>query len=183
MIEVRSQRRHRGAILGLLVLVAALVTFFVFAHSHGRHASARRSPVPAGTTGPHSLGTKRVCPSPVPGALPAGIVARDRILVPYSDKVLGVDQKWADAPGHRFVEVLSGGYIDDITEPYDGLHPTASATLHGARITVLTTNFLNRRVYLGYWVYPGVAVPCDIHALVTEGLPRHDFDAMLGSLR
>ena len=115
--------------------------------------------------------------------MPVGIAAQDRQLVPFSATVVGVTATWADASAARSIEVLNGGYVDDITEPYDGLVPAQGGTVKGATATVLTTVFLKRRVYVGYWRDLTVAKPCDVHALTTLGLTGSEFYAVLRSLR
>lgn len=106
----------------------------------------------------------------------------DRNLVPYSEIVLGIDATWADQSAARSIEILDGGYVDDITEPYDSLLPASGTRVQGNPVTVLSAVFLKRTVYLGYWRQPGVARPCDVHAVVTLGLTRSQAYRVIGSL-
>lgn len=171
-------RRHLTvAIVGLVVLLAALAATRLTPRSR---TAPHARPVLAPTT--QRTANKTICPSLKPSSLPTGIAAKDRNLVPFSAAVLGVDQTWENSAAARSVEVVDGGYVDDITEPYDGLVPGPSITVDGVRSTVLTTVFLKRPVWLAYWRQPGVAVPCDVHAVVTLGLSRAEFSTVVGSL-
>ena len=187
MSAIRARRTRVGRGVGMLLVAVAVTATLLLAHGLARpHAAPSRQlpTVPAGSVGPTvSTAGKVICPAVQPGFLPDGITAHDRNLVPYSRTVLGVDATWSDASGARSVEVLDGGYVDDITEPYDNLAPARDITLSGTHVTVLTDLFLNRRVYLGYWRVPGVDRPCDVHALVTIGLPATQAYAVLHSLK
>jgi hypothetical protein len=171
--------RH-GAIAGagLLVLLAGLgLARLNSEHRTARHVSQAVAPTTQRTAG------KAVCPSLTLSALPPGITYRDRTLVPFSPSVLGVDAIWANSASTRSIEMLDGGYVDDITEPYDGLHPAAAVMVQGKSVTVLTTVFLKRQVFLGYWRQQEVAAPCNVHAIVTLGLSGGEFNAVVRSLR
>jgi hypothetical protein len=171
-------RRHLGvALVGLLVLLAALAATRLTSRSR---AAPHARPVLATTT--QRTANKTICASLKPAALPGGMAAKDRSLVPFSAAILGVDQIWESRDAARSIEVVDGGYVDDITEPYDGLTAAPSVALNGTRATVLTTIFLHRPVWLAYWRQAGVTTPCDVHAIVTLGLSAVEFNRVLRSL-
>lgn len=164
------------AAVGLLIAQTAVRT-----RQSERPAARFLQGVPRGLS--TTTSTKVFCRSYRPTDLPNGLTARDRNLVPYSHSVLGVDARWADAQARRSVQVLDGGYVDDITEPYDALAPAPSTTVHGSLTTVLTTIFLRRQIVLGYWREAKVQRPCDVHAVVMIGLTRPQAYRVLRSMR
>lgn len=181
--EVRTRLRRSAIVAGALLVVAGAL---LAARAQGEDQQPHRATAAAPAVAAHSATateSKSICTSLTPATLPHGVKARDRTLVPFSSTILGVDATWADDRAARSIEVLDGGYVDDITEPYDNLRPVAGTTVGGTAVTVLTTVFLRRPVYLGYWRQPGVARPCDVHAVVTIGLPRAAAYAVFASLR
>jgi len=114
--------------------------------------------------------------------MPPDLTSSNRELIPLSSTLLGVQSSFANPDGARTVQVISGGYVDDIAEAYDNLRPTRSAEVLGSRVTVLTTDFMNRQVWLGYWRQSGVARPCDVHAVISRGLGEAEFREVLAGL-
>lgn len=103
----------------------------------------------------------------------------DRRLVPYSSTLLGVETEWGD--GSKHILIVSGGYLDDIFEPYDDLDSYATIDVGGYEADLLNTVLLNRTVHAAVWRTTEVS-PCDAKAVVTTGLDRPEFERLLNSL-
>jgi len=104
-----------------------------------------------------------------------------RQLVGFSPTLLGVETTWA---GDGFTaETVAGGYIDDLTEPYDDLQPTGSLTLtDGVKADVMHGKFQGVRVVVVIWRDPSEGVPCDMHALLVEGADPATEETLLRGL-
>jgi hypothetical protein len=113
--------------------------------------------------------TKETCPdvswSPPPSV---PLVATGRELVPFSPRLLGVHTTWAG--GGLTVETTAGGYVDDLTEPYDDLSSGDSLSLpHGVEAEVLRGRFQEAPLLFVLWREPSVQPPCDVHVLLVKG--------------
>jgi hypothetical protein len=105
-----------------------------------------------------------------------------RDLVPFSPTLLGVDATWR---GDGFtVETVSGGYVDELTEPYDDLRQTDTRSLHGdPEAQILHGSFQASPVLMVLWRDSSQAVPCDVHAFLVEGADARDENLLLQGLR
>ena len=112
----------------------------------------------------------------------------DRELVPFSATQLGVQTVISEASPRstarpRQIEVISGGYLDDLTEDYDDLQIVGKRQVGKQRATVLTGRFLRNLVKVALWREDGATTPCDVHVVVGINIPANDFDAVLASVR
>jgi hypothetical protein len=103
----------------------------------------------------------------------------DRRLVPYSAEVQGVEETFARA--EQQLELVSGGYFDELTERYDDLVERGTATVRGATATLLSGHDLNGTVEIALWRETGQP-PCDAHAVVGLKVNRAEFDTVIGTL-
>lgn len=146
-------------------------------------AGCALGPTPATTTaGPVRDGRKDTCPDARLTGLPAGFALTDRELVPFSRTTLGVHATYRAASGPGQVETLSGGYVDDLTENYDDLHPVSTTMIAGTSTDVLEGTQLGSAVRLVVWRQPGTPPPCDVHAVIGTGTGAAQFEAALGSV-
>jgi hypothetical protein len=105
-----------------------------------------------------------------------------RELVPWSPVLLGVDTTWR--AGGFTVETVSGGYMDELTEPYDDLRPTGTRSLEGGLdAQVLHGSFQASPVLLVLWRDPSQPVPCDVHAFLVQGADAPTEGLLLRGLR
>lgn len=128
--------------------------------------------------------TKMTCPD-VQLTLPASLhlVPTSRALVPFSPVLLGVEATFSGRGG-LFVETLSGGYVDDITEPYDDLHVTGHRSVAGdPSAEVMRGSLQGSPVDLVLWRERKVNRPCDVHALMVQNANAADADMLVRSLR
>ncbi len=126
---------------------------------------------------------KETCPdvawSPPPSL---GIEQTHRELVPFSPTLLGVHAMWAG--DGVTVETSAGGYVDDLTEPYDDLSPAGSMTLaHGAEAEVLRGHAQEAPLLVLLWREPSVKPPCDVHAVLITGADPAVEKQLLAPLR
>jgi hypothetical protein len=112
----------------------------------------------------------------------------DRELVPFGATQLGVHTEISEASPRstarsRRIEVISGGYLDDLTEDYDDLQIVGKRQVGKQTVTVMTGRFLRNLVKVATWREDGATTPCDVHAVVGINIPAKDFDAVLASVR
>jgi hypothetical protein len=112
---------------------------------------------------------KETCPdvrwTPPPSL---GIEQTHRELVPFSPTLLGVHAMWAGSG--VTVETSAGGYVDDLTEPYDDLSSAGSMTLaDGVEAEVLRGHAAEASLLVLLWRDPSVEAPCDVHAVLITG--------------
>jgi hypothetical protein len=68
------------------------------------------------------------------------------------------------------VETSAGGYVDDLTEPYDDLSLPGTMTLaHGAEAEVLRGHAGETPLLFVLWREPSVEPPCDVHVVLIKG--------------
>jgi hypothetical protein len=175
-------RRPGTGRLGRALIAAALVapTVALTACSQTPTSAEADSPRAAATTRP---ATKATCPDVLwdpPSSLQLEQTSRE--LVPWSPTLVGVDTTWR---GDGFtVETVSGGYMDELTEPYDDLQQTGTRTLQGdPEAAVLRGSFQASPVLLVLWRDSSQKVPCDVHAFLIQGADAADEDLLLQGLR
>jgi hypothetical protein len=100
-------------------------------------------------------------------------------LVPFSSTQFGVKTTFTDPTGTRMIELISGGYVDEVTESYDNLLVEGTREVAGAAATILVGTLLSVTVRVVLWQSPNTAEPCDLHALLASDLPRDQFDDVL----
>lgn len=100
------------------------------------------------------------------------LVLVDRVLVPYSRTVLGVETTYEDGRG-RTLTIVSGGYLDDVTETYDDLQPAGTIRLVGETADLLRGTFLGTRIAVAYRI--GADPPCSTLAVVGIGFSAEEF--------
>jgi hypothetical protein len=141
---------------------------------------AADSPRAAASTRP---ATKTTCPDVLWDPPPSLSLERtSRELVPWGPTLLGVDTTWR---GDGFtVETASGGYMDELTEPYDDLQQTGTRSLQGdPEAEIMHGSFQGSPVLLVLWRDSSQAVPCDVHAFLVEGAEPAEEDLLLQGLR
>lgn len=144
-------------------------------------AAACGSGAPDRPVSEQSDATKVTCPDPELTVLPAGLEPVERELVGYGPQVLGVVETYA--ADDLEVLVVSGGYLDDIAEPYDELAPRRLTTIRGVEAEVLTGTLLDRPVQFVAWREPAHTAPCGTHALIATGVSPPVFDRILSGIR
>lgn len=129
---------------------------------------------------------KLTCPDVVwspPAAL--HIVPTERRLVPFNATVLGIDTSFTGAHGIT-AEAVSGGYVDDLTEPYDDLTVTGHIALHGSQDSsaeVMHGSLQGIPVDVVMWRESTVSKPCDVHGLFIKGADAATARLLMGALR
>jgi hypothetical protein len=105
-----------------------------------------------------------------------------RELVPFSPTLLGVQTQWAGSG--LTVETSAGGYVDDLTEPYDDLSPAGAMTIgDGVEAEVLRGHAEDAPLLFVLWREPSVEPPCDVHVLLVTGADPSVERELLGRLR
>ncbi|MEO7378376.1 MAG: hypothetical protein ABI074_17095 [Nakamurella sp.] len=110
------------------------------------------------------------------------MVLADRQLTEFSATLVGVQTLYSDATGAQTIQIMSGGYADEITESYDNLVPVGSVRIAGADAAVLTGSLLTDRVRLVFWKMSGLAAPCDNHVIIATNVPEEVFNSVVGSI-
>ena len=151
---------------------AALVLVLVATVGCGGGAAPR----PTAATRPVA---KVTCPSPVVST-DAGFELVNRNLVGYGPTTLGVEEEYAS--DGATLQIVSGGYFDEITEPYDTVQPVGTVHVRGADAEVLAGPYQDAIVHIALWREPGIEVPCDAHAIVATGVTEQRFLSMLATL-
>jgi hypothetical protein len=142
----------------------------------------------------HSLSgrpaAKSTCPQAVVTRPPAGMEVSERELVPFSSTQLGMNTVIGDTADaaepsarSRTIGVVSGGYVDELTESYDDLRPAGTISVTGQPVTLLAGSLLNATVKVVIWRQPGVVPPCDVHAVLATNLSMQQFKAVVESVR
>ena len=110
------------------------------------------------------------------------VAMTNRVLVPFSGVLLGVETKYRGDNG-IFVETRSGGYVDDITEPYDDLRVIQhQAVGTDPSAEVMRGLYKGDPVTLVMWRESLVAKPCDVHVLLVGGARAIDTQVLLRGL-
>ena len=133
---------------------------------------------------------KSTCPQAVVTQPPSGMHVSERELVPFSATQLGVNTVISDRTerakppsGFRMIEVVSGGYVDELTESYDDLRQVGTVSVTGQPVSLLAGSLLTSTVKLVIWREPGIAPPCDVHAVLATNLSKQQFKAVVKSVR
>jgi hypothetical protein len=105
-----------------------------------------------------------------------------RELVGFSPTLLGVHTTWT---GRGItVDTMAGGYVDDLTEPYDDLAITGETSVAGGiEADVMHGTLRGLPVVAVLWRDPSQHVPCDVHALLAVGADPVDEARVLAGLR
>jgi len=130
--------------------------------------AAPAGPPPATT----ETGEKSTCDELVFPAQSDGIRLVDRVLVPYTKRVLGVEAEYQDDQ-ERTLTLISGGFLDDITEPYDDLALEGTVQLADATADVLVGSFFGSQITIAYRL--GNDPPCSTLAAVAVGFSTEEF--------
>jgi hypothetical protein len=156
----------RGRTPGFVVPAVLTAAALVLAGCGGSAAGSGTEPA-----GPSTRpAAKETCPdvacSPPPSV---SLTETHRELVPFSPTLLGVHTSWAG--DGLTVEALAGGYVDELTEPYDDLGPAGAMSLaHGVEAEVLRGRAQAAvPVLFVLWREPSVEPPCDVHVLLITG--------------
>ena len=95
----------------------------------------------------------------------------DRVLVPYTRTILGVEATYEDDQGRTLI-LVSGGYLDDITEAFDNLEPSGSMKLGDVAADTLSGSFLGAPIEVAYRL--GTDPPCSTLAVVAIGFSSEE---------
>lgn len=146
--------------------------------------------LPAGQNLSTRPAAKNTCAQAIVTQVPSGMEVSERELVPFSSTQLGVNTVFSDTTGaaepssrSRRIEVVSGGYVDELTESYDDLRPIETVSVTGQPVTHLAGSLLSSTVNVVIWRQPGVAPPCDVHAVLATNLSKQQFKAVVKSVR
>jgi hypothetical protein len=133
---------------------------------------------------------KSTCPQAVVTQPPAGMEVSERELVPFSSTQLGMNTVISDTADaaepsvrSRTIEVVSGGFVNELTESYDDLRPIETISVAGQPVTLLAGSLLSSTVNVVIWRQPGVVPPCDVHAVLATNLSKQQFKAAVESVR
>jgi hypothetical protein len=173
-----------GATIGCLAVTLGYLGYGVLA------PVADEPPVTVGQDFSRRPAAKSTCPEAIVTRPPSGMAVSDRELVPFSSAQLGVNTVISDPTGtaeppsdSRMIEVVSGGYVDELTESYDDLRPAGTISVAGQPVSLLAGSLLTSTVGVVIWRQPGVAPPCDVHAVLAMNLSKQQFKAVVKSVR
>lgn len=144
------------------LVIAALITL-------GAAACTREPQPPAASP---LAAAKTTCTELVLASASSDLKLVDRVLVPYSRTLLGVEAEYEDDQG-RSLLLISGGYLDDITEPYDNLQPAGTTQLGSGTADVFEGSFFGTPIAVAYLV--GTDPPCSTLAAVAIGFSTEAF--------
>jgi hypothetical protein len=167
-----------------LAVVLGYAGYSVLARMHDEAS------LPAGQNLSTRPAAKNTCAQAIVTQVPSGMEVSERELVPFSSTQLGVNTVFSDTTGaaepssrSRRIEVVSGGYVDELTESYDDLRPIETVSVTGQPVTHLAGSLLSSTVNVVIWRQPGVAPPCDVHAVLATNLSKQQFKAVVKSVR
>jgi hypothetical protein len=128
---------------------------------------------------------KSTCREAVLDRVPRRMQVSDRELVGFSPVQLGVHTTVSDVDpaARRAVQIVSGGYADEMAETYDDLEPTDDVMIRDQRVPVMAGNLLGSSVRMVMWYEPDAPEPCDVYAVIGTGLTHREFTTMIESLR
>jgi hypothetical protein len=171
------------ATVSCLTLVIGCVSYGLLARLHDE------APLAVGQNLSSRPAAKSTCRQAVVTRPPAGMEVSERELTPFSSTQLGVSTVLSDTADaepsarSRTIEVVSGGYVDELTESYDNLRPVETISVTGERVSLLAGSLLNSTVNVVIWRQPGVTPPCDVHAVLATNLSMQQFKAVVESVR
>jgi hypothetical protein len=97
-----------------------------------------------------------------------GLRPTGRDLVGFGPTLLGVHTTWSG--DGLSAETIAGGYVDDLTEPYDDLHLVRTARVEpGLTAEVLHGQLVGNSVLVVVWRDPAQHPPCDVRVLAVSG--------------
>lgn len=162
---ISSNRVQTGSVDS--AMRSALVTVVLVGLGLAGCSTAQQTPVANPLTA-----AKTTCDELVIVDEPLGISLVDRVLVPYSRTILGVEATYEDDQG-RTLTVVSGGYLDDITETYDELEPAGRIKLGDSNADLLEGLHLGVPIAVAYRL--GSSPPCSTLAAVAIGFSTEEF--------
>jgi hypothetical protein len=171
------------ATIGCLVVTLGFAGYSALARLHDE------APLPVGQNLSSRPAAKNTCTQAIVTKVPSGMEVFERELVSFSSTQLGVNTVFSDTGAaepssrSRRIEVVSGGYIDELTESYDDLRPIETVSVTGQPVTLLAGSLLSSTVNVVIWRQPGVAPPCDVHAVLATNLSKQQFKAVVKSVR
>jgi hypothetical protein len=172
------------ATIGCLAVILGFAGYSALARLHDE------APLPVGQNLSSRPAAKNTCARAIVTKVPSGMEVSERELVPFSSTQLGVNTVFSDTTGaaepssrSRRIEVVSGGYVDELTESYDDLRPIETVSVTGQPVTLLAGSLLSSTVNVVIWRQPGVAPPCDVHAVLATNLSKQQFKAVVKSVR
>ena len=145
----------------------ALVTSLVIALALA--ACAMEQPQPEATT---LAAAKDTCDELVFAGNSSSLTLVDRVLVPYSRTIFGVEATYEDDQGRTLI-LVSGGYLDDIIEAYDELEPAGAIELGGNAADLLEGLYIGVPIGVAYRL--GSNLPCSTLAAVAIGFSSEEF--------
>ncbi len=145
----------------------------------GCGVAANTPPLTAASPAPAQ---KVTCAEPVVTRLPSGMRTVERRLEPYGPQLLGVQVMHADANDARTLLVVTGGYLDEVIEAYDDLEPRGRLSIRRHQAAWLSGSFLDRPVNVAVWLEKETE-PCDVRAVIAEGLSAQAFRRSVQSIR
>ena len=175
-----------GAVVGVTIGCLAVTLGYL---GYGVSAPPRdEATPPAGQNLSSRPAAKSTCPQAIVTRPPSGMNVSERELVPFGPTQLGVNTVISDATGtaeppSRMIEVVSGGYVDELTESYDNLRPAGTVSVMGQPVSLLAGSLLNSTVKLVIWREPEVTPPCDVHAVLATNLSMQQFKGVVKSVR
>jgi hypothetical protein len=126
-------------------------------------------------------GDKTTCEEIVPTLLVGDLELTDRVLIPYSRTLLGVEAEYEGSDG--VLTVVSGGFLDDQIEAYDNLLPIDDIPVIGGHTAELHSGtFFDEPVLMATWKDPGLDPLCQLRAVVTVGLELAEFRTIIAGL-
>lgn len=172
------------ATIGCLAMILGFAGYSAFARLDDEE------PLPVGQNLSSRPAAKNTCAQAIVTKVPSGMELSERELVPFSRTQLGVNTVFSDATGaaepsshSRRIEVVSGGYVDELTESYDNLRPIETVSVAGQGVTLLAGSLLSSTVNVVIWRQLGVAPPCDVHAVLATNLSKQQFKAVVKSVQ
>lgn len=171
--------KRRNARRGFTVLMSAALSLVGLSAACGSDLTDGSA-----TTASTAAVTASTCAEAVLGFVPDGLEMVRRDLVPYSPRVRGITTDYAETGGGgRTITVVSGGFLDEVTEAYDNLEVGLTRLLLGQEVNVLVGSVLDTPVRVVLWRTPETQSPCDVHAIVATKVSDTDFEAVLDGVR
>jgi hypothetical protein len=129
-----------------------------------------------------SAPNRYTCPEATINEPLPGIELADRALTEFSSTLVGVETTYSNSAGDQTIQIMSGGYADEITESYDNLLSVDSVEVAGVGGDVLEGSLLTSKVRLVFWQVPGVESPCGMHVLIATNVPDAVFEAAVAGI-
>lgn len=172
-----SKQARASSLIGMMAVLALVVS------GCGRPQAAMVTAVAVASPAVTPIPARDTCPEAVLSQNPAGLTMTDRELVSFSADLVGVETVYADESGTHTIQVMSGGYADEVTETYDNLVEVGNPVVDGSEGALLKGSLLDATVHLLFWQTPGLDAPCDMHVLIGVNVPDDIFDALVPYLK